>query len=100
MAEIRMSLYQKPNERIKSIMDINDMISKSKELEKWNIDLKLNPDQLDAKVLKLPTIYDPLSKNERTVDQQLLGSLVHEPMGFMKWGIFCLNKDLDMAKHI
>jgi len=76
------------------------MISKSKELEKWNIDLKLNPDQLDAKVLKLPTIYDPMSKNEKTVDQQLLGSLVHEPMGFIKWGIFCLNKDLDMAKHI
>ena len=46
-------------------MDINDMISKSKELEKWNIDLKLEPDQIEAKVLKLPMIIDPVTNTPK-----------------------------------
>lgn len=37
MADIRKSLFQKPHERIKSIKDLNRTISRSKEVQDWNL---------------------------------------------------------------
>lgn len=57
MADIRQSLFQKPPERIKSIKDLNVMIAGSKEVQEWNLDINLEPDTIEARVLKRPQIY-------------------------------------------
>lgn len=59
MADIRQSLFQKPPERIKSIKDLNVMIAGSKEVQEWNLDINLEPDTIEARVLKRPQICQP-----------------------------------------
>ena len=54
MAEIRQSLFQKPPERIRSIKELNSMIAASKEVKEWNLDIQLEPDTIEARVLKRP----------------------------------------------
>jgi len=54
MADIRQSLFQKPPERIKSIKELNRMISASPEVKDWNLEISLEPDTIEAKVLKRP----------------------------------------------
>jgi len=54
MSEIRQSLFQKPPERISSIKDLNKLIANSKEVKDWNLDINLEPDTIEAKVLKRP----------------------------------------------
>jgi hypothetical protein len=56
MSEIRQSLFQKPPERIASIKDLNKLIANSKEVKDWNLDINLEPDTIEAKVLKRPQI--------------------------------------------
>ena len=57
MADIRQSLFQKPPERIRSIKALNRMISDSKEVKEWNLEINLEPDTIEARVLKRPQIY-------------------------------------------
>jgi len=57
MADIRQSLFQKPHERIASIKELNRMISDSKEVKEWNLDINLEPDTIEANVLKRPQIF-------------------------------------------
>lgn len=57
MADIRQSLFQKPHERIRSIKELNKMISDSKEVKEWNLNINLEPDTIEARVLKRPQIY-------------------------------------------
>ena len=59
MADIRQSLFQKPPERIRSIKALNRMISDSKEVKEWNLQINLEPDTIEARVLKRPQIYQP-----------------------------------------
>jgi hypothetical protein len=54
MSEIRQSLFQKPPETIASIKDLNKLIANSKEVKDWNLDINLEPDTIEAKVLKRP----------------------------------------------
>lgn len=61
MADIRQSLFQKPPERITSIKDLNNLIANSKEVKDWNLDINLEPDTIEARVLKRPQIYQPFS---------------------------------------
>lgn len=56
MADIRQSLFQKPDDRIKSITQLNKMIADSKEVKDWDLQLNLEPDQIEAKVLRRPGI--------------------------------------------
>jgi len=35
------------------------MISESKEVKEWNLDINLEPDTIEARVLKRPQIYQP-----------------------------------------
>jgi len=64
MADIRQSLFQKPHERIRSIKELNRIIVASKEVKEWNLDINLEPDTIQAKVLKRPEIY------QKTVSQE------------------------------
>jgi hypothetical protein len=59
MADIRQSLFQNPHERIRSIKELNRMISDSKEVKEWNLQINLEPDTIEARVLKRPQIYQP-----------------------------------------
>jgi len=54
MADIRQSLFQKPHERIGSIKELNRMISDSKEVKEWNLEINVEPDKIEANVLKRP----------------------------------------------
>ena len=56
MADIRQSLFQKPEDRIKSISNLNRMIADSKEVKEWELQINLEPDEIEAKVLKRPGI--------------------------------------------
>jgi hypothetical protein len=56
MADIRQSLFQKPDDRIKSITQLNKMIADSKEVKEWDLQINLEPDQIEAKVLRRPGI--------------------------------------------
>ena len=63
MADIRQSLFQKPPERIRSIKALNKMISESKEVKEWNLEISLEPDTIEARVLKRPQIYTPITSS-------------------------------------
>ena len=67
MAEIRTSLYQKPDQRIQSIKELNKRIATSKEMKDWDLTLELNPDELHAKVLKKPSVINPLGDKDGNV---------------------------------
>lgn len=56
MADIRQSLFQKPSDRIESITQLNKMIADSKEVKEWDLQINLQPDQIEAKILKRPGI--------------------------------------------
>jgi hypothetical protein len=114
MADIRQSLFQKPHERIGSIKELNRMISDSKEVKEWNLDINLEPDTIEAKVLKRPQIYQPSNGfNEKGQpssggqitarpldDTKILGTIVHQPIHFRKWAIFCLEKDVHHGEYL
>lgn len=102
MADIRQSLFQRPHERIKSIKDLNRTISQSKEVQDWNLEISFEPDTIEAKVLKRPQIYQTISTAQPDTnglkpvgtksldDTKILGTIVHQPIDFKKWAIFCL----------
>jgi hypothetical protein len=73
MADIRQSLFQKPQERIASIKELNRMIADSKEVKEWNLDLNMEPDRIEANVLKRPMIYQPIPNytGDKTMEQQV-----------------------------
>lgn len=54
VAMMRQSLFQKPNDRIYSIQQLNKMIAQSEEVKQWGLDIQLNPDTIEAKVLEKP----------------------------------------------
>lgn len=56
MADIRQSLFQRPSDRIQSITELNKMIADSKEVQEWDLQINLEPDQIEAKILKRPGI--------------------------------------------
>jgi len=56
MADIRQSLFQRPDYRIKSISNLQRMIADSKEVKEWELNLNIEPDEIEAKVLKRPGI--------------------------------------------
>lgn len=79
------------------------MISDSKEVKEWKLDINIEPDKIEANVLKRPQIYTPFnnpsdksaSMQVRTLDDtKILGTIVHQPIAFRKWAIFCLEKDV------
>jgi hypothetical protein len=84
-------LFQKPHERIASIKELNRMIADSKEVKEWNLDLNVEPDRIEANVLKRPQIYQPVTNynNEKGIvgeqqvqtrildDTKILGTIVH-----------------------
>mmetsp|Transcript_42762 Transcript_42762/g.65729 ORF Transcript_42762/g.65729 Transcript_42762/m.65729 type:complete len:96 (-) Transcript_42762:1225-1512(-) len=95
MADIRQSLFQKPPERIRTIKELNKMIAESKEAQEWNLDINLEPDTIEAKVLKRPQIIQNFNPDKPQTykqldDTKILGTCVHQPIHFKKWAIFCL----------
>ncbi len=54
MADIRTASLQRPHERIESILELNKIISNSKEVREWDIEMAVVPDEIDAKVLDRP----------------------------------------------
>ena len=58
VAQMRQSLFQKPHDRIHSIQQLNKMIAQSEEVKQWGLDIQLNPDTIEAKVLEKPQIFE------------------------------------------
>ena len=58
MAAMRQSLFQKPHDRIRSICELNEMIAKSNDVKQWGLDIQLQPDTIEAKVLERPKIFE------------------------------------------
>ncbi len=101
MADIRQSLFQRPEQRIESIKELNRTLAQSKEVRDWQLELQMDPDEVEAQVLKRPNIVDPTGADPRSLDEtSILRSIVHEPVHFNKWAIFCLDKDVENAKYI
>jgi len=76
------------------------MIADSKEVQEWNLDINLEPDTIEARVLKRPQIYSA-GQNDRALDDtKILGTIVHEPVHFRKWAIFCLEKDVAHGEYL
>jgi hypothetical protein len=71
MADIRQSLFQKPDDRIKSITSVNKMIADSKEVKEWELAINIAPDEIEAKVLKRPSILGLASAAQGSGGQSL-----------------------------
>lgn len=97
-----MSLFQKPDQRIRSIKDLNQTISKSKEMKEWDLIIDPEPEEINAKVLDKPQIIDPISGSAgyNMEDTSILRTLVHQPINFEKWAIFCLDRDKENARYL
>lgn len=116
MADIRQSLFQRPDDRIKSITNLNNMIANSKEVKEWDLQINLQPDEIEAKVLTRPGIIvyptpQPLGPQVVQVpaapsslksldDTNILRQIVCQPVNFKKWAIFCLEKDIENGKYL
>lgn len=121
MAAMRQSLFQKPQDRINSICELNGMIAQSKEVQQWGLDIELTPDTIEAKVLDKPRIYEtpnfaaqtqrpgapPQNTphgsgfEDRVLDNSnCLNQMVHEPKAFDRFAIFCLERDCENAHYI
>ena len=66
VANMRQSLFQKPQDRIQSIQSLNKMIAESDEVKSWGLDIQLNPDTIQAKVLEKPKIFETPNFAEQT----------------------------------
>ena len=124
MTAMRQSLFQKPHDRIRSICELNQMISESKEVQQWGLDIALQPDTIEAKVLERPKIFESpnfaaqTSRGGQFPGQQTpnkmtdgntsrildnsnyLNTMVHEPKNFERFAIFCLERDVGNANYI
>jgi len=104
MVDIRKSLFQQPHERITSIIELSKLIGKSKEAKEWDLEFNLEPDRIEAKILSKPSIIDPYTTATPPLksleDTSILRSIVHEPINFKKWAIFCTEKDAENAKYL
>lgn len=83
------------------------MIAGSKEVKEWNLQINLEPDYIEAKILKKPGILvdvkagNSLLTKPRTLDDnRILTQIVQQPVNFNKWAIFCLEKDVENAKYL
>lgn len=77
------------------------MIADSKEVQEWNLDINLEPDTIEARVLKRPQIFASGQNENRPLDDtKILGTIVQEPIHFRKWAIFCLEKDVQCGEYL
>jgi hypothetical protein len=83
------------------------MIANSKEVKEWNLSINLEPDYIEGKILKKPSILidvktgtTVVTKTKSLDDNKILTSIVHQPINFNKWAIFCLEKDVENAKYL
>jgi len=102
MLDIRKSMFQQPHERIQSIIGLNKMISESKQAKEWDLEFNVQPDEIEAKILKRPQILDPYGGEyaKSLEDTRVLSSAIHEPVNFKKWAIFCLEQDAENGKYL
>lgn len=83
------------------------MIANSKEVKEWNLEISLEPDFIEGKILKKPSIlFDTkqgntiVTKPKSLDDQRVLQSIIQQPINFTKWAIFCLERDVENAKYL
>lgn len=77
------------------------MIADSKEVQEWNLDINVEPDTIEARVLKRPAIFEGgKAYQSRLEDTKILGTIVHQPIHFRKWAIFCLEKDVAHGEYL
>lgn len=96
-------------------------------MQQWGLDISLQPDTIEAKVLERPRIFESPNfaaqtargnynpgqqppqgkgmstdgKNSRVLDNSnYLNSMVHEPRMFEHFAIFCLERDVGNAHYI
>lgn len=96
------------------------MIAQSEEVKQWGLDIQLNPDTIEAKVLEKPQIFETPNFTQQTArgnqynqqqptpprtptnapisrtldNSNCLNSMVHEPKAFERFAIICLEKDV------
>lgn len=94
------------------------MIAESKEVQEWNLDINVEPDTIEARVLKRPIIFSGSQQQSQGQNKQydmmqnvqpptrplddtkILGTIVHQPIHFRKWAIFCLEKDVAHGEYL
>lgn len=104
------------------------MIADSKEVKEWELQINLEPDQIEAKILKRPGILmlpppvqapqvipqipgQPMPQismqpqmQQPTAqvldDTNILRQIVSQPVNFQRWAIFCLEKDIENGKYL
>jgi hypothetical protein len=69
-------------------------------MKDWNIEMTFEPEELQASILKRPSIQNQSGAPKILEDTQVLSKIIHEPVDFAKWAIFCLRKDVENAKYI
>ena len=77
-------------------------------MKEWNLEISLAPDEIEAKILTRPVIFDKegdaSSKQQGMVrsleDTSILRSIVYQPVHFEKWAIFCLDRDYANAQYL
>ena len=63
--------------------------------------INLQPDEIEAKVLKRPSIMNVGGATLHNLeDTNILRQIVCQPMNFEKWAIFCLEKDIENGKYL
>ena len=103
------------------------MIAQSEEVKQWGLDIQLQPDTIEAKVLEKPQIFETPNFSQQTAhrgnnyhnqsqgtprrdgnapvsrtldNSNCLNSMVHEPKAFERFAIICLEKDVANAHYI
>jgi len=69
-------------------------------MKDWGIQITYDPDELEAKILKRPSIQNENGPPKLLDDTSVLSKIVHQPMELTQWAIFCVRRDVENAKYI
>lgn len=84
-------------------MTVSKLISNSKIAKDWDLQLSVEPDQIEAKILERPEILVSGAAQAGTQsleNTRILSEIVTEPINFKNWIIFFEQNDTDYASYL
>lgn len=84
MMEVKKAIFLRPDEKVEKASALTKMVAASKTAKEWDLQLSIDPDQIEAQILPRPYIIDPYKKSSEESylsleenPKKTLGSVVH-----------------------
>jgi hypothetical protein len=100
MLDVKKAIFLRPDEKVGMANGLTQLIAESKTAKEWDLQLSVDPDQIEANILPRPYIIDPYKKPSpepalislEENPKKTLGSVVHQPLE-LKLIFVCCERD-------